>query len=133
MKPKHLRGRKTAEHILRKGKTWKGNFMIIRWFPAPPRHGGLREEPGVYLGTFASAKLSKSAVIRNRMRRRCRESLRTTLLDIETLPPVQLLVCPRFASLKAPFGDVLKEARTFLSFLSTCLKQPSGPASSNSR
>jgi ribonuclease P protein component len=88
-----LRGRKVCDALLRKGNTWKGKMMVIRWLPSPPRHPAVNPEAmALYVGTFASAKLSKSAVERNRMRRRCREALRVLSKERGDLPAAQLLL-----------------------------------------
>ncbi len=71
------------------------------------------------MGTIASAKLNKSAVVRNRMRRRVREALRIAVKENDEIGPVQLLLAPRTASLKAPFADIEKDIRLFLSTLSS--------------
>lgn len=89
--------------------------MIIRYLPGAPRHPHANPAlRAVYMGTIASTKLDKSAVKRNRMRRRCREALRTALLKEETFPTIQLLLAPRSASLTAPFTDIQTDIRTFL-------------------
>lgn len=111
-----LRGRKICAFVLRKGSVWKGKTMHIRYLLGAPKHPQIDPTVrGVYVGTLASAKLDKSAVRRNRMRRRCREALRTALQEYETLPTVQLLIAPRSSSLSAPFGDIQSDIRTFLS------------------
>jgi ribonuclease P protein component len=113
-----LSGRKTCDFLLRKGTTWKGKFIIVRWLPGAPRKPNIDPAAeAVYMGTFASTKLSKLAVERNRMRRRCRESFRLALKDRAHFGPVQLLVCPRIASLESPFPMVLAETQAFLSSL----------------
>lgn len=111
-----LSGRKTCDAVLRKGSVWKGKTMIIHWMPGKPRNiDPAKKTSGVFVGTFASSKLSKSAVERNRMRRRVREALRLTLRDMDSLQPVQLLLCPRIASLDSPFELLVQDARMFLS------------------
>jgi RNase P protein component len=111
-----LHGRKTAAFLLRKGNVWKGKTMIVRWLPGAPRIKGRPPlPPGLYVGTFASAKLHKSAVKRNRMRRRIREAWRIHVKDIDDLPTAQLLISPRIASLDAPFPDIRADVRSFLS------------------
>ncbi len=118
MKLHRLRGRKTAELLLRKGMVWKGRTMVVRWLPGVPRLKGQPPlPPGLYLGTFASAKLHKSAVKRNRMRRRVREALRVQVKDRDTFPSAQLLISPRIASLEAPSADIHADVRSFLSLL----------------
>jgi|GEM_PF-401105 len=84
----HLSGRKTCDRVLRKGTLWRGKTMNVRYLPGIPataqqRYAG-RAPQGLYLGTFASLSLSKRAVDRNRMRRRCREALRITIKDIDS-------------------------------------------------
>lgn len=87
-----------------------------------PRHPSARPAANaLYVGTLASAKLDKSAVNRNRMRRRCREALRTTLLRWQgEVPSAQLLLSPRSSSLSVPFGALEADVERFLTFLATC-------------
>lgn len=118
MKLLRLHGRKTSEYLLRKGKVWKGKTFTAYWLPTPPRHPSTNlNQRGLYVGTFASAKLHKSAVMRNRMRRRIREALRVTVKELEKMPVAQLLLTPRSASLDAPFEDIERDVRTLLALL----------------
>lgn len=112
-----LRGRKTCDRLIRQGSVWKGRHLLIRWLTGHPRHPDAdRASEAIYAGTLASSKLDKSAVRRNRMRRRCREALRVAL---RTLPAsactMQLLVVPRSSSLNAPFTEIQKDILAFLS------------------
>ena len=92
--------------------------MVIRWSPGMPRSSRGPVLPlAIFVGTYAPQTLHSSAVKRNRMRRRCREALRVSLRAYTALPVVQVLICPRHASLDAPFADILADARTFLSLL----------------
>ena len=124
MRLHHLRGRKTADLVMRRGRVWKGKMMIVRWLPGVPkaeaqrrRQEGKPPASGMFLGTFASLKLSKKAVLRNRMRRRCREAFRVIVREREHVPTVQLLICPRSASLKAPFTLIKEDVKAFLATL----------------
>lgn len=119
MKLHRLQGRKVNSVLQRKGKTWKGVAMVVRWMPGTPSSNGRPRKlaEGVYLGTFASASLDASAVRRNRMRRRCREALRLTIENLPERPSVQLLVTPRAASLDAPFETLTRDAEAFFSHL----------------
>lgn len=121
MKLLHLRGRKVCDRVMRNGLVWKGKTMSIRWLPGPPRPLP-PEAKGVFAGTYASAKLHKSAVKRNRMRRRCREALRTAVAERTNLPTVQLLLAPRSPSLTCAFEDISADVRAFLSTLDACPK-----------
>lgn len=118
MKLLHLRGRKVNDAVLRRGRVWKGKTMIIRWLSGlPPTARRKRAQGGLYVGTMASTKLSKKAVLRNRMRRRCREALRLLVRELEVLPTAQLLLCPRAASLHAPFRELENDVQQFLAIL----------------
>ncbi len=117
-----LQGRKTCDVVQRKGQQWKGTHLSVRFLLGHPHHPSARPQTqGLYVGTLASAKLHKSAVVRNRMRRRCREALRIALKDWKgDLPPAQLLLCPRSSSLDAPFPALQSDIARFLTFLSAC-------------
>lgn len=117
-----LQGRKTCDIVQRKGQSWKGQTFSVRYLMGHPRHPSARPAvAGLYMGTLASAKLDKSAVNRNRMRRRCREALRTALLArTDALPSAQLLLSPRSSSLSAPFAVIEADVARFLTFLATC-------------
>ena len=121
MKLLRLRGRKVCDRLLRHGLVWKGKTLQVRYMAGFPRHPSSQEnQSAVYVGTLASTKLDKSAVRRNRMRRRCREALRIALQE---MPPgstlksgsLQLLLCPRSSSLHSPFEDIRLDIRNFLS------------------
>lgn len=72
----------------------------------------------LYVGTLASSKTEKSAVKRNRMRRRCRESLRREVREKSALPTMQLLLMPRRSSLTCDFEEIVNDVRAFLSSVS---------------
>ncbi len=109
-----LQGRKICDHLQRKGRVWKGKHMTIRSLPGHPRRAGADRSDAVYVGTVASAKLDKSAVKRNRMRRRCREALRLLLRETDArIPAIQLLLAPRSSSLWAPFPELQDDLRSF--------------------
>jgi ribonuclease P protein component len=88
---------------------------MVRWLPGAPRTEDATH-PILFAGTLASTKLDKSAVRRNRMRRRSREALRTVLRD-EKMPltlSAQLLLLPRSSSLNTPFPELQADIRAFL-------------------
>lgn len=112
--------------------------MHIRWMSGVPlsvwRKLKERSPRGLFVGTFASLSLSKRAVDRNRMRRRCREALRITMRAEREFPAVQLLLSPRSSSLSCDFADILADVRSFLTLLRSCPKPPAkGAPSSSSR
>lgn len=110
-----LKGRKTCDRLLRQGRVWKGRSMNVRWLEGHPRHPSARPSaPGLYVGTVASTKLDKSAVKRNRMRRRCREAFRLTAEQLDIPTSLQLLLAPKSSSLSCPFTELEADARAFL-------------------
>lgn len=135
----HLRGRKTNDRVLRQGTLWRGKTFQVRWMTGVPRSVWLTEKEnapqGIYLGTFAPVSLEKRAVLRNRMRRRCREAVRILYKEETTFPTFQLLLSPRSSSLSSTFVDIEKDVRTLFSFLRSCPVNPPkrGTASSSSR
>lgn len=126
---RRLRGRKVCERVLRRGEVWRGKHMKIVY--AQCENAKMRKSnlPGLYVGAIASTKMEKSAVKRNRMRRRCREALRITVKEMSQLPKAcpersrgincQLLIAPRLSSLTCDFGELLQDARNFLRHIGT--------------
>lgn len=135
MKLLRLSGRKTCQRVLAKGTLWRGKTLNVRWLPGVPPSAQQRFEGraprGLYIGTFASLSLSKRAVERNRMRRRCREALRIVMKEESEFPSVQLLLSPRSSSLSCDFQDVLSDVRSFLSSLRAWLNKPANAAPSS--
>ena len=118
MNLQRLKGRKVNDYLRRTGRVWKGKTMTVRWLPYAPRHPHVDPaRAAVYVGTAASVKLDKSAVKRNRMRRRCREAFRIALKGQTKVPTVQLLISPRTASLGCDFRDIEADVAAFLSNL----------------
>jgi len=114
MQIKRLNGRKINDFLRRKGKVFKGKTMVIKYLYGKPKNKAVE---GLYMGTYASTKLHKSAVKRNRMRRRVREALRKTIKEINKLPTAQLLITPRSSSLTCDFSDIQKDVDAFLTTL----------------
>ncbi len=110
-----LKGRKICDRVLRQGRVWKGRNLNVRWLEGHPRHPSARPSgPALYVGTIASTKLDKSAVKRNRMRRRCREAFRLIAGSMDIPATLQLLIAPRSSSLSCPFAELESDARAFL-------------------
>ena len=115
MKLHRLRGRKVCDFVQRKGRVYKSTNFTVRVLLGAPK--SQKNTEGVFLGTFASTKLHKSAVKRNRMRRRCREALRIAIQETDKLPTVQLLLSPRSSSLTCDYADIQEDVASFLSTL----------------
>ncbi len=123
-----LSGRKVCENVKKKGLLWKGRHFQVRYlFGAPRTIKSLPQDfATLYCGLLTSIALDKSAVKRNRMRRRCKEALRLVvkaknnelhLKEISSHGIFQLLVIPRSSSLSAPFEEVQNDANALLAFL----------------
>ena len=136
MKLSRLKGRKTSERLLREGNVWKGNTFVVRWTEGAPR---LHQQPSpklwpskgfgeqarnqrvntvaqcLFVGALISAKTEKSAVKRNRMKRRCKEAFRKEVKERSDLPTMQLLLAPRRSSLECDFEEIVSDVREFLS------------------
>lgn len=118
MKLLRLRGRKNCDRLQRTGTLWKGKNFFVRFAYGHLRHPAANpSRKALYVGLVTSTKLSKSAVERNRMRRRCREAIRVFAKGLQECPTAQLLILPRSSSLKAPFSDLQHDVRTFFSQL----------------
>lgn len=114
----HLRGRKRCDLIRTKGTVWKGTQMVVRCLPGRLPGETVRKEGSIYVGSFAGAKLDKSAVNRNRMRRRCKEAFRLALAEsTHQYPATCLLIAPRSSSLHCDFAELQRDATFFLSTL----------------
>lgn len=117
MQLKRISGRKRVDRVLRHGKIWRGKHMSIHFLPGAPKHPLVDPDAkAVYAGVSASAKIDKSAVKRNRMRRRTREALRTFVKD-GNFPVLQLIIRPRSSSLKCQFEELNLDISTFFSSL----------------
>jgi ribonuclease P protein component len=94
-----------------------------------PRSGAAQHDtPALFVGTLVSTKLEKSAVKRNRMRRRCREAFRITIKEMSQLPMAncQLLLAPRASSLNCDFEELREDTENFLKHLGVRTKDHSG-------
>ncbi len=123
MKLLRLSGRKVCERVRVKGFLWKGRHMFARFLIGLPRGYPVTSPAGLYVGTLTSTKLDKSAVKRNRMRRRCREALRVAIKKNEEFPSVQLLLMPRSSSLSADFEELQSDIDRLLSHVSTSARR----------
>ena len=115
-----LPGRKNCDRVRVKGALWKGRHLNVRWLAGDPYHLSSKPAaPELYVGVLSSTKLDKSAVNRNRMRRRCREALRLLVArdpKIAAFPrSLQLLLLPRSSSLGCTFSELSDDLSRFLS------------------
>ncbi len=124
-----LSGRKVCERVKTKGMLWKGKHFFSRILHGAPINAPQSSSGRIFVGLLTSTKLDKSAVKRNRMRRRCREALRIRLKENSTFYILhstlsfQLLLLPRSSSLSAPFGELLSDAERLLSHLTAGVRR----------
>ncbi len=118
-----LSGRKVCERVKSKGMLWKGKHLNARYLIGLPRHLPEDSPKGIRIGTVTSAKLDKSAVKRNRMRRRTREALRIRMKERADFPSVQLLLLPRSSSLHCAFDELTRDADALLLHLNTSARR----------
>ncbi len=117
MKIARISGRKRVERVLRHGKNWRGKHLSLKFQMGPPDHPNIDPNvEAIYIGVMTPAKLDKSAVRRNRMRRRCREAFRRHIKE-GTFPTLQLIIRPSSSSLNCRFADLTADVSTFFSTL----------------
>jgi ribonuclease P protein component len=103
---------------MRHGRSWRGKHIHARILAGAPRHPAVKtQRTALYVGAVVSSKTDKSAVRRNRMRRRCREALRVFIKNKRISSPAQLLLLPRSSSLDADFKELQDDVDSLLSFL----------------
>lgn len=74
-KENRLKREKDFERVFKKGKRFKGRFLFLRVLKSD-----LSESR---FGFIVSKKISKKAVVRNKIKRRLREIIRSKLLDVK--------------------------------------------------
>jgi ribonuclease P protein component len=114
-----LRGRKRNERVLKKGLYWNGQHSKASFLFESPSYAPSTDVSMIFLGCKTSAKLAKRAVDRNRMRRRIKEAMRHSVPLQTKIQTVQLLITPKYSSLNAPFAELLADANTLLTTITT--------------
>jgi ribonuclease P protein component len=79
--------------VYRHGRSVSTRFLVLYWFP---REGGMDASAGARLG-LAVPKAVGSAVVRNKMKRRLRETFQTRLPELPQDQDYVLVVRPGFA------------------------------------
>jgi len=79
-----FRGSRLIDHVYRRGQTVRIDFITAKATPS--------KEPGHKLAVVVSKKVNKSAVVRNRIRRRIYEQFRTILKDSDKAPNMNIVV-----------------------------------------
>lgn len=104
---KHRIKRETIPYILRKGETYKTRFFIVKYIKS-------REEISRF-ATIVSTKLEKSAVERNKLRRRIYESIRLVLKETqEKENKFEIILIPKKSILEAQYPDIEEDIRKII-------------------
>jgi ribonuclease P protein component len=99
-----IKNKKDFDLIFKKGKTFKKGFLILKVYK-----NGLDKSR---FGFVASLKVSKKAVVRNKIRRRISEIIRIKLKDIKTGFDFVFVVLPgiekqKFQEIKEDINHIL--------------------------
>ena len=95
---KHRLVRKNSEHVFRKGETVKGSFFFIKF--SENRVGYCR------LAILVPARISKSSVVRNRLRRTITEIFKAAGLEGQ---PFDAIFVATSSIVGRPFGEIKSE------------------------
>ncbi len=97
-----------VDRVIRQGRRLRGRHLTVVVVET--------DGEGIAVGVSTSTKLSKRAVDRNRMRRRCREALRVLVREEpeQIRRGLQLLLLPHTSSLTCAFSDLRRDLRTLL-------------------
>ena len=109
--PLRLRGRGVFDHLYRRGRSQSLATMVLRvapprpelLFPPQPQHASTCR-----LAVVVSSKVSKRAVVRNRLRRLFHEAFRQRQ-QRSPLPPAWLLLSLRPGAAESDPADLLKQ------------------------
>lgn len=99
-----IKKKKDFDLIFKKGKTFKGSFLILKVLKNNLNRSRF--------GLMVSLKISKKAVIRNKIRRRASEIIRTKLNNIKTGFDLVFIALPgiekkEFQEVKKIIDDIL--------------------------
>lgn len=99
-----LRIKKDFNNIFKKGKSAAGGFIFLKFF---------KNDLSVSRFSFiVSSKISKKAVIRNKVKRRLREIIRNNIAKIK--PRFDVIIMPKPAITNKDFQETKKELEGLL-------------------
>jgi len=100
-KNQRLKGKKLFNEIYKKGRVYSNNLLVIYLFNRGNRYPDLHESRA---GFVVSKKISKKAVIRNKIRRRTSECYR--ILTSGICNNTDIIWCVRKAIINATMSDI---------------------------
>lgn len=92
--------------VYRKGKRFHGKHLVL----IALEHS--RESQPIQIGISISRKVSKKAVVRNRLKRRLRHICRLSLPEMK--PQWQLIIIVRSSAVRCEYEDFLRELKQLL-------------------
>lgn len=98
-KQNRLKRKKDFEKVLKKGKTFKKNFLLFKVLENKIKK--------TRIGIIVSQKVSKKAIERNKLKRRIREIIRPELKNIKTGIDGVIIVLPGLG--KSSFQETRKD------------------------
>jgi ribonuclease P protein component len=123
-KQHRLRSRHDFQRVYQKGRCWKGQHLILRCLyklPASPASTAENAEPiqgsprfsgATKFGISVSQKVSKKAVVRNRLKRQVRAVIRSFLPKI--LPDWLVVISLKASASGCNYYDFLRELEELL-------------------
>ncbi|MBI3337423.1 MAG: ribonuclease P protein component [Candidatus Staskawiczbacteria bacterium] len=102
-----LRKKKDFEKLFKEGKSFKSTFLVLKAVK-----NNLKENR---FGFIVSKKVSKKAILRNKIKRNLRDIVRQNIKDIKSGVDVVLIVLPdfgkkNFSEIKEILNNLLKKA-----------------------
>ena len=107
LKINRLRQKKDFKKLFQEGKSFKNNFLILKI-----AQNNLKES---HFGFIVSKKVSKKAILRNKIKRRLRDIIRQNIKDIKKGIDVVLIILPglekkNFLEIKEILNTLFKKA-----------------------
>ncbi len=111
-KANRLKHRKEFKQVYQKGLRCSGKYLIVRALKDVSPHSGEATLPPPKIGISISQKVSKKAVIRNRIKRQLRAIIRSLLPQLSSGWKMVVVVKPSAVGCK--YEDFLQELRQLL-------------------
>lgn len=111
-KANRLKHRKAFKTVYQKGGRASGKYFILRTWKAVAESSGEVSPPPTQVGISISQKVSKKAVVRNRIKRQIRAIMRSFLPNLPSGWKIVVVVKPQAQGCK--YEDFLRELKQLL-------------------
>lgn len=111
-KANRLKHRKEFKTVYQKGGRTSGRYFILRTWKPIAESSGETSLPPTQVGISISQKVSKKAVVRNRIKRQVRAIMRSFLPELPSGWKIVVIVKPQAQGCK--YEDFLRELRQLL-------------------